>query len=106
MRGIVYLHPWEIDAEQPRLQAPRKARFRQYVGLSTMERKLDSLLQDFRFAPISSVFQQELLETAPVTRAAASPEHVATLSGRASNQVATSAVPLAGPYWVSPPPRD
>jgi succinoglycan biosynthesis protein ExoA len=96
LRGIVYLHPWEIDAEQPRLQAPRKARFRQYVGLSTMERKLDSLLQDFRFAPISSVFQQELLETAPVTRAAASPEHVETLSGRGSQQVASSAVPLGG----------
>jgi len=96
MRGIVYLHPWEIDAEQPRLQAPRKARFRQYVGLSTMERKLDSLLQDFRFAPISSVFQQELLETAPVTRAAASPEHVETLSGRGSQRVASSVVPLGG----------
>jgi succinoglycan biosynthesis protein ExoA len=96
LRGIVYLHPWEIDSEQPRLQAPRKARFRQYVGLSTMERKLDSLLQDFRFAPISSVFQQELLETAPVTRAAASPKHVETLSGRGSQQVASSVVPLGG----------
>jgi succinoglycan biosynthesis protein ExoA len=96
MRGIVYLHPWEIDPEQPRLQAPRKARFRQYVGLSTMERKLDSLLQDFRFAPISSVFQQELLETAPVTQATASLKHAEPQSGRKSQQVANSVVPLGG----------
>jgi succinoglycan biosynthesis protein ExoA len=96
MRGIVYLHPWEIDPEQPRLQAPRKARFRQYVGLSSMERKLDSLLQDFRFAPISSVFQQELLETAPATQAAGAPERAETQSGRESQQVANSVVPIGG----------
>ena len=96
LRGIVYLHPWEIDAEQPRLQAPRKARFRQYVGLSSMERKLDSLLQDFRFAPIATVFQQELLETAPVTQVTTSLMHAEPQSSRQSRQVASPVAPIGG----------
>lgn len=62
--AVVYLHPWEIDPRQPRLEAPLKSRLRQYVGLSTMERKLTILLQDFRFASISTVFYQKLGEAA------------------------------------------
>jgi len=40
-----YLHPWEIDPEQPRIKgAPLKSRFRHYVGLSRCESKLKRLL--------------------------------------------------------------
>lgn len=40
-----YLHPWEIDPEQPRIKgAPVKSRFRHYVGLSRCESKLKRLL--------------------------------------------------------------
>lgn len=60
MAGIVYMHPWEIDPGQPRLPASRKSRLRQYVGLEGMDRKVNRLLSDFRFAPISKVFEQEL----------------------------------------------
>ncbi len=50
--AIVYLHPWELDAEQPRLAASAKARFRQYTNLSRTEARLRRLLRDFRFGPI------------------------------------------------------
>jgi len=40
-----YLHPWEIDPEQPRIKdASLKSRFRHYVGLSRCESKLKRLL--------------------------------------------------------------
>jgi succinoglycan biosynthesis protein ExoA len=58
--AVVYLHPWEIDPMQPRLRASRRSVFRQYTRLSAMETKLTHLLQDFRFAPLSTVFNQEL----------------------------------------------
>ena len=61
-KAIVYLHPWEIDEMQPRLRASKRSRLRQYRGLGTVETKLTYLLQDFRFAPISTVFKQELEE--------------------------------------------
>jgi hypothetical protein len=53
---MVYLHPWEIDAGQPRLPLGRLARFRHAVntGAST-EAKLRRLLHDFRFGPVRDV---------------------------------------------------
>lgn len=49
---IVYVHPWEVDPDQPRLAAESRSRFRQYTGLRSMARKLDRLLQQFRFTPM------------------------------------------------------
>jgi polysaccharide deacetylase family protein (PEP-CTERM system associated) len=54
--AMVYLHPWEIDAGQPRLAIGRRAHFRHSVntGVSTVT-KLRRLLRDFRFAPVRDV---------------------------------------------------
>ncbi len=53
---VFYLHPWEIDPQQPRIPVPsRLSRFRQYVGLGKTEDKLDRLLSTFRFGRISDV---------------------------------------------------
>jgi polysaccharide deacetylase family protein (PEP-CTERM system associated) len=52
---VMYLHPWEIDPEQPRMDGPLLSRFRHYINLHKSEDKLTRLLQDFRFAPISQV---------------------------------------------------
>ncbi len=49
----VYLHPWEVDPEQPRLPGRRLARFRHYINLHKTEARLTKLLQDFAFAPLS-----------------------------------------------------
>lgn len=45
----VYLHPREIDPEQPRMELPPVRRFKYYVGLAGAEAKLRSLLGDHSF---------------------------------------------------------
>lgn len=50
--AILYVHPWEIDEEQPRLQASVISRARQYTGLSQMKRKLERLLRQFKFGTV------------------------------------------------------
>ena len=53
--GIFYLHPWEIDPEQPRLAAGRLGRFRHYRNLDRTEQRLRQLLADFHFATMQSL---------------------------------------------------
>jgi len=45
--AIFYLHPWEIDPEQPRLKAGAMSRFRHYRHLGKTESRLRRLLRDF-----------------------------------------------------------
>jgi polysaccharide deacetylase family protein (PEP-CTERM system associated) len=56
---IFYVHPWEIDPDQPRLfkNASLKSRFRHYINLGNTLRKLDSLLSNFRFGTVSAVIR-------------------------------------------------
>jgi polysaccharide deacetylase family protein (PEP-CTERM system associated) len=55
---LFYVHPWELDPEQPRLAAGSwLSRFRHYVNLSSTEVKLDFLLRHFSFAPLQDVIQ-------------------------------------------------
>ena len=53
--AIVYLHPWEFDPGQPRINASILARFRHYVSLAKTARRLRRMCGDFRFAPIKEV---------------------------------------------------
>jgi polysaccharide deacetylase family protein (PEP-CTERM system associated) len=53
--AIFYLHPWEIDPGQPRLQAGFLGRFRHYHNLDKTQDRLERLLRDFRFAPLRQV---------------------------------------------------
>lgn len=54
--AVVYVHPWELDPHQPRLRGmPLLNRFAHYVNLESTHRKVQSLLQDFEFAPVSEV---------------------------------------------------
>jgi polysaccharide deacetylase family protein (PEP-CTERM system associated) len=48
-----YVHPWEIDPEQPRLPVGRLTRIRHYGGLARMHGRLDRLLAEYRFRPIA-----------------------------------------------------
>jgi polysaccharide deacetylase family protein (PEP-CTERM system associated) len=57
--AIVYLHPWEVDPEQPRLQAPWRSRFRHYTHLGKMTTILEALLRDFRFCTMRALYAQE-----------------------------------------------
>ena len=49
-----YVHPWEVDPEQPRLAPGRLRAFRHYVGLRRTEKKLARLLRDFRLGTLSA----------------------------------------------------
>ena len=61
MPCIFYLHPWEIDPEQPRQErAPWKSRFRHYTNLAATEGRLKRLLQDFRWDRIDRAFAELL----------------------------------------------
>jgi polysaccharide deacetylase family protein (PEP-CTERM system associated) len=54
--AIVYLHPWEVDPDQPRVrEAPRLARLRHYVNLSRTKERLSRLLDAFAFGTVSEV---------------------------------------------------
>ena len=52
---VLYLHPWEIDPAQPRMQGSWVSRFRHYLNLDKTEGRLQQLLADFRFGPIRDV---------------------------------------------------
>lgn len=56
--AMFYLHPWEVDPEQPRFRAPWLSRFRHYNNLAKCEPRLCRLLQDFRFATVCDVLDQ------------------------------------------------
>jgi polysaccharide deacetylase family protein (PEP-CTERM system associated) len=53
--AVFYLHPWEIDPDQPRLPAGALGTFRHYRNLQRTEARLRRLLTDFRFAPLNVV---------------------------------------------------
>ncbi len=51
--AIVYFHPWEIDADQPRMKGAVLSKIRHYLNLSSMMPKLRALLSEFEFQPLS-----------------------------------------------------
>jgi polysaccharide deacetylase family protein (PEP-CTERM system associated) len=69
-RGVpftFYLHPWEIDAEQPRVPGiSMLSRIRHYTNLSRCEGRLRRVLAEFRFSTMREVLTARgLLQAAP-----------------------------------------
>jgi polysaccharide deacetylase family protein (PEP-CTERM system associated) len=55
--AIFYFHPWEIDAEQPRVPGiDAKTRFRHYLNLDRVPARLNRLLADFAWDRMDRVF--------------------------------------------------
>lgn len=54
---VMYLHPWELDPDQPRMQGSMLSQFRHYNNLDKTESRLVSLLKDFQFAPIREAIE-------------------------------------------------
>jgi|SRR5690625_989109 len=52
--ATIYIHPWEIDPDQPRLSAPWHVRWRHYMGLGRTIPRLRQLFSEFSFQPISA----------------------------------------------------
>jgi polysaccharide deacetylase family protein (PEP-CTERM system associated) len=51
--SLLYIHPWEFDPEQPRLQAPLGPRIRHYRGLSATAERMQNLLKFLRFGTVT-----------------------------------------------------
>lgn len=56
----VYIHPWEFDPDQPRIQASWKSKFRHYQNLKTTAPKISKMLQTFELTTMTEVVQQYL----------------------------------------------
>ncbi len=76
-RVVVYLHPWEIDPEQPRIQSPLKSRLRHYTNLARMSAKVDAVLSRYKFERFSDVMAAEANEALPHTVGITNPEEIA-----------------------------
>jgi polysaccharide deacetylase family protein (PEP-CTERM system associated) len=48
----LYLHPWELDPEQPRMSGSLTSRMRHYVGLRNTLVKFSNIIRDFEFCPL------------------------------------------------------
>jgi polysaccharide deacetylase family protein (PEP-CTERM system associated) len=61
---MFYLHPWEIDPEQPKIpDAGWLSNFRHYTNLHRCEARLEQLLDDFNFSSVSNSLSQTTLST-------------------------------------------
>jgi len=68
--GLFYFHPWEVDPRQPRVYgAPIRSRFRHYLNLSSMQRRLEKLLTDFEWGRMDEIFLSPCPAPAGVGRA-------------------------------------
>ena len=56
--AVFYVHPWELDVEQPRVKLPATKRFRHYVNLRRTSARLRRLLSDFKFTTLSEVLDR------------------------------------------------
>jgi polysaccharide deacetylase family protein (PEP-CTERM system associated) len=58
---MFYIHPWEIDPEQPRVAVnSRLSRFRHYFNLRGTEARLAKLFERFRFAPVGEIIGEQI----------------------------------------------
>jgi polysaccharide deacetylase family protein (PEP-CTERM system associated) len=76
---IFYMHPWEVDPGQPRVDAGFVSNFRHYTNLDRCEPRLRRLFEDFEFSSV-----REVLEA----RGLLKPPDVADARGRRSQAVA------------------
>jgi len=50
--ATLYLHPWELDVDMPRIDAPFRTRLRMTGGIRRVKGRLARLTSEFRFRPI------------------------------------------------------
>lgn len=57
LSAVFYFHPWEIDPGQPRIpNIGATTRFRHYVNIDRMEKRLNRLLADFSWGRMDDIF--------------------------------------------------
>lgn len=53
--AIVYIHPWEIYPETPRMNLPWSSKLITYYGIGSGLNKFQQLLKEFKFEPICDI---------------------------------------------------
>jgi polysaccharide deacetylase family protein (PEP-CTERM system associated) len=61
--GMIYVHPWELDPDQPALPMSRLGRWRHHVNISRVEGKLGRLMKRFAFGPVRDRLDELLATT-------------------------------------------
>lgn len=56
--ATLYIHPWELDPDQPRIDVSWLTRVRHYGGLRRTADRLSTLLSAYRFRPIIDTYLQ------------------------------------------------
>lgn len=56
---VVYIHPWEVDPEQPRISHSFKSTVRHYTGLESTAKKLETLLSHYPFESYAQLQQSK-----------------------------------------------
>lgn len=72
--GVFYIHPWEIDEEQPRIKTSLLTRVRHYRNISKSAARLDRLLGEFRFTSVSRRLTADAQRLTPPSAAALTSE--------------------------------
>lgn len=58
--AVFYVHPWELDPDQPRLPGSLLSRLRHYGGLKRTLPRLDRLLSEFHFTSVLERYRFDL----------------------------------------------
>jgi polysaccharide deacetylase family protein (PEP-CTERM system associated) len=51
--AVFYIHPWEVDPEQPRMDVPLLTRIRHYRNLNRTAALIERLLSEFKFTSVA-----------------------------------------------------
>ncbi len=62
---VMYFHPWEFDAAQPRVKLGVLKTFRHYVGLNSNREKFLNLINDFEFTTIENMISKSARNRKP-----------------------------------------
>lgn len=57
--AILYLHPWELDVDQPRHPVTPRERITHYAGRRRLAPKLHRLFSEFRFGSLRTLLEQK-----------------------------------------------
>lgn len=56
--SVFYLHPWEVDPDQPKISVSRLSKFRHYRNLDKTEIRLKNLLSSFSFTTMREALKK------------------------------------------------
>ena len=54
--AMFYIHPWELDPDQPRMPVSWLTRRRHYAGLARTASRVEKLLREFRFTSVAEFY--------------------------------------------------